>query len=138
MSNLPTLSKLLDRVVSVQLVRYLTLAGLLPKHQLAYRKFHSTETALLKVFTDSVEEVDNGDHALLGLLDLSAAFDSRSRHSDRVPLGPTAYAQRRWTGKDHIYVGGANQCTSMGCGHRCVLYPVEYLESVLGPLLFLL
>lgn len=50
-SNLTTLSKLLERVVSIQLVGYLTSACLLPRHQLAYRKFHSTETALLEAFT---------------------------------------------------------------------------------------
>src|SRR6218665_307854 len=70
-SNLPFLSKLLERVISVQLTDYLSSAGLLPVHQSAYRKFHSTETALLKVVTDLIEAIDAGDHALLGLLDLS-------------------------------------------------------------------
>src|SRR6218665_2426680 len=65
-SNLPFLSKLLERVVSVQLTDYLSSAGLLPVHQSAYRKFHSTETALLKVVTDLIEAIDAGDHALLG------------------------------------------------------------------------
>src|SRR6218665_3237493 len=75
-SNLPFLSKLLERVVSVQLSDYLSSAGLLPVHQSAYRKLHSTETTLLKVVTDLIEASDAGDHALLGLLDLSAAFDT--------------------------------------------------------------
>src|SRR6218665_89203 len=75
-SNLPFLSKLLERVVSVQLTDYLSSAGLLPVHQSAYRKFHSTETALLKVVTDLNEAIDAGDQALLGLLDLLAAFDT--------------------------------------------------------------
>src|SRR6218665_3849591 len=66
----------LSRVVSVQFTEYLSSAGLLPVHQSAYRKFHSTETALLKVVTDLIEAIDAGDHALLGLLDLSAAFDT--------------------------------------------------------------
>src|SRR6218665_1870436 len=69
-SNLSVLSKLLERIVSVQLTGYLSLAGLLPVHQSAYRRFHSTETALLKVVTDITEAIDAG-----GLLDLSAAFD---------------------------------------------------------------
>src|SRR6218665_118877 len=51
-SNLSFLSKLLERVASVQLTEYLSSAGLLPSHQSAYRRFHSTETALLKVVTD--------------------------------------------------------------------------------------
>ena len=75
-SNLSFLSKFLERVVSTQLTEYLSSAGLLPVHQSAYRKCHSTETALLKVVTDLTEAIDVGDHALLGLLDLSAAFDT--------------------------------------------------------------
>src|SRR5678815_703627 len=75
-SNLSFLSKLLERVVSLQLTDHLASAGLLPGHQSAYRKFHSTETALLKVVTDLIEAIDAGNHALLGLLDLSAAFDT--------------------------------------------------------------
>src|SRR6218665_1821465 len=50
--------------------------GLLPVHQSAYRKFHSTETALLKAVTDLIEAIHAGDHALLDLLDFSAAFDT--------------------------------------------------------------
>ena len=39
-------------------------------HQSAYSKFHSTETAHLKVVTDLIEAID------AGLLDLLAAFDT--------------------------------------------------------------
>ena len=42
----------------------------------AYWSCHSTETALVKVVTDIIETIDAGHHALLGLLDLSAAFDT--------------------------------------------------------------
>src|SRR6218665_1640941 len=72
-SNLPFLSKLLEWVVSMQFTEYLSSAGLLSVHQAAYRKFHSTETALLKVETKLIEAIDAGDHALL---DISAAFDT--------------------------------------------------------------
>ena len=58
------------------MVAYLTAADLLPLHQSAYRKGHSTETALLKVCADLIEAMDQGNHVLLGLLDLSAAFDT--------------------------------------------------------------
>jgi len=53
----------------------LALAGLLPVHKSAYCRFHSTETALLKVDTHLFEAIDAGDHVLLGLLHLLAAFD---------------------------------------------------------------
>jgi len=75
-SNLSFLSKLLERVVSTQLNNYLNATGTLPSTQSAYRKFHSTETALLKVFTDLCHAIDDGNTCLLGLLDLSAAFDT--------------------------------------------------------------
>ena len=44
--------------------------------QSAYRKFHSTETALLKVQNDIMESLDQGSMSVLVMLDLSAAFDT--------------------------------------------------------------
>ena len=46
---------------------------LLPDHQSAYRQGHSTETALLKILSDIL---DAAQVTLLGLLDLSATFDT--------------------------------------------------------------
>jgi hypothetical protein len=44
--------------------------------QSAYKQFHSTETALLKVHNDINLNIDNGKVTALTLLDLSAAFDT--------------------------------------------------------------
>ena len=41
-----------------------------------YKKFHSTETALIKVHSDIVTAIDDGQSVILVLLDLSAAFDT--------------------------------------------------------------
>jgi len=72
-SNLSDLSKLLERVVCNQVESHLAAAGLFPRHQSAYRKGHSTETALVKVCADLIEQMDSGHHhVLLALLDLSA------------------------------------------------------------------
>ena len=43
--------------------------------QSAYKEFHSTETALLKVHNDVTLNIDKGK-VTLTLLDLSAAFDT--------------------------------------------------------------
>jgi len=75
-SNLPVLSKVLERLVAKQLLSHLDEFKLLPDLQSAYRAYHSTETAVLKVLSDILTAVDNGDLAMLALLDLSAAFDS--------------------------------------------------------------
>ena len=75
-SNLATLSKLLERLVAAQLNDYLRHHSLLPELQSAYRAYHSTETAMLKVTSDILTENDNGKIVLLALLDLSSAFDT--------------------------------------------------------------
>lgn len=45
-------------------------------NQSAYRHYHSTETDVLKVLSDVLEAAEQGQLALLVLLDLSAAFDA--------------------------------------------------------------
>ena len=72
----PSVCQVAGRVVVGQLVGYLRDKGLMPNLQSAYRQFHSTETALLKVIADILAAVDSGDLAMLTLLDLSAAFDT--------------------------------------------------------------
>ena len=70
------LSKLLERAAYEQIVCYLDRFQLLPELQSAYRKYRSTETATIKVMSDVYEAADAGSVTLLGLLDLSAAFDT--------------------------------------------------------------
>ena len=75
-SNLTFLSKLLEREVHEQITGYLDSHHLLPETQSAYRKNRSTETATIKVMSDAYQAADAGLVTLLGLLDLSAAFDT--------------------------------------------------------------
>ena len=45
------------------------------RSQSAFRRFNSTETALLRLLSDLTSAVESGTIALLALLDMSAAFD---------------------------------------------------------------
>ena len=74
-SYLPVLSKLSERLVLNRVMSYLNNSNLLPTHQSAYRRHHSTETAVKKVYSDILGAADDGKLSLLILLDLSAAFD---------------------------------------------------------------
>ena len=75
-SNLKFISKVIERVVSAQLTTYLQLHNLNGPKQSAYRQFHSTETALIRVQNDLLRAIDKHQEAVLVLLDYSAAFDT--------------------------------------------------------------
>ncbi len=75
-SILPTISKILEKVVSLQVCRYLDNHRLHNFYQSGFRKKHSTATALLKVVTDIIDAIDRNEITFLTLLDYSKAFDT--------------------------------------------------------------
>ena len=137
-SNLSFVSKILERVVSKQLVQHLNANNLLDPFQSAYRHGHSCETSLLRLLNDVLCSTDRGDLSLLVLLDLSAAFDVidhellLSRLQKEMGITGTAL---RWFNSylvdrtQHVVVKQASsQSTSLNCGVP--------QGSVLGPILF--
>ena len=75
-SNVPCVFKVRERIVHRQTTTYLLQHQLFPDFQSAYRRGHSTETAVLKVFSNIIDGVEKGNIALVCLLDLTAAFDT--------------------------------------------------------------
>ena len=75
-SNLPFVSKLIEKAVAAQINEHLIKNNLLEKHQSAYRKCHNTETALIKIYNDLLLSADDKKVSIIALLDLSAAFDT--------------------------------------------------------------
>ena len=75
-SNLSFISKIVEQVVAKRLRDHLSSNELWGKTQSAYRAFHSTETALLRVQNDIFSCMDKKKLMALVMLDLSAAFDT--------------------------------------------------------------
>ena len=75
-SNLKFLSKLIEKAVFSQLNEYLLENDLHEVFQSAYKVYHSSETALLRVHNDILQSLDKKQSVILGFLDLSAAFDT--------------------------------------------------------------
>ena len=108
--------------------------------QSAYKNFHSTETALVRVQNDILCAIDNNESVILLLLDLSAAFDtvdhsimlSRLRDCFGVNGTVLAWFESYLTSrKQFVYVNGFRST------QRSLERGVPQ-ASVLGPLLYLL
>ena len=75
-SNLPVLSKILEKVVLSQLNVYLETNSLHCSVQSGYRPQHSCETLLVRMTDDILNEIEKGLVVTIVLLDLSSAFDT--------------------------------------------------------------
>ena len=112
------MSKVIERLVCQQLVRFLEKRNLLLKSKSPYRRYHSTETAVLKIVSDALLAAEKGEVTLLGMLDMSAAFDT----DDYVIL----------LKRLHMSFGNGKMSETSS-----VTYDVAQ-GSVLGPIMFLL
>ena len=75
-SNIPFVSKVMEKVAVSRLIEHLDQNNLHEEHQSAYKALHSTKTALLRVHNDISHALDDKKAVLFVMLDLSAAFDT--------------------------------------------------------------
>jgi Reverse transcriptase (RNA-dependent DNA polymerase) len=139
-SNLSYTSKLTERAVADQVYTHVELCGRMPALQSAYRPFHSTETALMRIYNDLVLAMDKKMVTGLVLLDLSAAFDTVDHHilierlCKSFGLGGIVIDWFR------SYLSDRTQAICYGSNESnpCVLTCGVPQGSILGPLLFIL
>ena len=75
-SNLSFIGKIIERIVLRRLNKHLTINNLHKDNQSGYKKFHSTETLLIRIVNDLLIASDKDKATVVMLLDLSAAFDT--------------------------------------------------------------
>uniref|UniRef100_A0A3B3HJ88 Reverse transcriptase domain-containing protein n=1 Tax=Oryzias latipes TaxID=8090 RepID=A0A3B3HJ88_ORYLA len=139
-SNLPFISKILERVVVKQLYRHLQDSSHFEDFQSGFRPHQSTKTALVRVSNDLFLASEKGLLSILVLLNLSAAFDTidqgillhRLEH-DIMMRGSALQWFKSYLSDRYQFVnvnGQSSQCTRFNYGVP--------QGSVLGPILFTL
>ncbi|KAL2095649.1 hypothetical protein ACEWY4_007797 [Coilia grayii] len=137
-SNLPFISKILEKAVFLQLNQFLNENDILEKFQSGFRANHSTETALTKIVNDLRLSTATNKVSALVLLDLSAAFDT-------IDHNILLHRLKTWVGlSGHVlkwlesYITGRQFYISLG-DHISKNHDVPFgvaQGSCLGPLLF--
>ena len=139
-SNLPFLSKILEKVVQKQLNEHLIRNKLHAEYQSGYRADHSCETATLAVYNDLLCISDLKNRVVLLLLDLSAAFDTinhnqllnKLKHKFGISGNVHHWFQSYLSGRSFTVT--INQSKSK----RSFLVIGVPQGSILGPILFVL
>ena len=75
-SNLSFLSKMIEKIISISILRHIIDNNIINGFHSAYNAGHSCETVLLRVYNDIVITIGKGNGSFLVLLDLSAASDT--------------------------------------------------------------
>ena len=121
-SNLPFISKIIEKVVAKQLNDHLAKHDIEESYQSAYKRLHSTETATIKVQNDILRCIGRRQCVLLVLLDLSAIFDTINHGiligclQDRFGVQSTALSWFRSYLEDRVQCVCVKHCFSKG---RC-------------------
>ena len=137
-SGLSFISKLVERVVASQLSRHVSLHGLENEYQSAYRRGHSTETALLSIKNQIHLSLARGEATAVVLLDQSAAFDTIDHDKLLDCLRKWFSVGGRCLDWFKSYLSDRTQCIKIGS----VLSEARKLKfgvpqgSVLGPIFF--
>lgn len=138
-SIIPTISKVLEKVIYLQIYEFITINNIVSTLQSGYRKGHSTTSVLLNITDNIINALDNCEACALVLLDFSKAFDTL----DHALL----CAKLNFYGFDNTsvnffssYLANRKQMVFLNNEHSDITSITSGVPqgSVLGPLLFLI
>ena len=133
-TNVPTISKVIEKAVCTQVDGYLSRNHVFSPDQHGFRHKHSTATALISVNDRLLEAADRGDICILTLIDLSRAFDL----VDHQTLLNQLQMLQISPGWFRNYLSGHRQCVQVA-GERSELRPITtgiFQGSCMGPSLY--
>ena len=139
-SNLPFLSKVIEKSVHRQLEDYLKLHNLHAELQSGYKSNHSCETATLAIYNDLLCLTDSKSKIILLLLDLSAAFDTVNHELLLNRLKKSYGLSGDVLNWFNSYLSNRSFTVSIGKhrSNKCYLRIGVPQGSILGPILFIL
>ena len=136
---LPIFSKILERAVFMQVVEYVESNGLISTNHHGGRQHHNTATALLQMYEQWTEEVENNLMVGVMMVDLSAAFDmvDHSILLKKLELYGMDWHSLSWI---NSYLSSRSQVVMV---NGCFSPPLSITcgvpqGSILGPLLYIL
>ena len=133
------LSKVVERLVSVRLGRYMERSGVLPTTKFAYRKGLGTCDALLCVFHTLQSALECGQAARIVQIGFSAAFDRVNHRGILYKLCSVGIGGSMLSVLTQFLTNRSQHVLVDGCRSKFVKVVSGVPQgSVLGPLLFLL
>ncbi len=138
-SVLPTVSKVMERIIHSQLADYLDKYSVLSNNQHGFRKHHSTETCCLAMLDKMYKAMDEGKVGGVVFLDLKKAFDTVNHPILLRKLSAIGVSDESnvWF---KSYLENRSQKTKIGnclSDSNTITHGVPQ-GSILGPLLFLI